>query len=70
MSNLNLPSTINSSISASFGYRGDSILFKDTSVSPGPIYNIHGKVEEGRGLKMYFLSLKCRKNNCRGFGYG
>ena len=61
MSNLNLPSTLNSTMSASFGYRG---------VSPGPIYNIHGKVEERRELKMYCLLLKCRKNNCRGFGYG
>ena len=70
MSNLNLPSTLNSTMSASFGYRGDSILFKDTSVSPGPIYNIHGKVEERRELKMYCLLLKYKKNNCRGFGYG
>jgi|LakMenEpi03Aug12_release.lakeMendotaPanAssembly.Ray.scaffolds.fasta_scaffold2627098_1 hypothetical protein len=46
MSNISLPSTLNNTMSASFGYRGDSILFKNTSVSPGPIYYVHGRTEE------------------------
>lgn len=70
MSDLNLPSSINTKSCVSFGFRDELIVFKNETCSPGPVYNTAVMFESQRGRKMYAFYLWFRKNNCRGFGYG
>lgn len=39
MSDINIPSSINTNNGSSFGYRDEMPMFKPTDYSPGPIYH-------------------------------